>query len=96
MTANPHPTPLLGVWPLRFGPANRSQIATGLTRDRAGSLLATLEGGSPVRAAVIANGYPGFVRAGPVQFGTYLYGDRHLGAMGITLSSVSVAPALRL
>jgi len=75
--------------------ADRSQIATRLTWDRGGSLLATLEVGFPVRANVIANVYPGFVRAGPVQFGTYLYGDRNLGAMGITLSTISVAPGLR-
>jgi hypothetical protein len=75
--------------------ADASQVAARLTWDRGGSLLASLEVGFPVRLNVIANIYPGFVRAGPLQFGAYVYADASVRAVGLTLSNLSVMPAMR-
>jgi hypothetical protein len=57
--------------------------------------MATLEFGFPPRPNVVANVYPGFVRAGPVQFGGYVYADDSIRAFGLTLSSLSVMPGMR-
>jgi hypothetical protein len=75
--------------------ADASQTALRLTWDRGGSLLATLELGFPVRPNVVANIYPGFVRAGPVQFGGYVYADKDIRAFALTVSTISVMPAMR-
>jgi hypothetical protein len=66
-----------------------------MTWDRGGSLLATLELGFPVRPSLVVNIYPGFVRAGPVQLGGYAYADKEIRALALTVSTISVMPALR-
>jgi hypothetical protein len=76
--------------------ADATQTAVRFTWDRGGSLLATLEFGFPVRPNVVANVYPGFVRAGPVQFGAYLYADASIRAVALTVSNLAVMPAMRL
>jgi hypothetical protein len=75
--------------------ADATQTALRLTWDRSGSLLTTLEFGFPVRPNVVANVYPGFLRAGPLRFGTYVYADEAIRAFGLTLSNLPVMPGVR-
>lgn len=68
--------------------ADASQTALRVTWDRGGSLLATLELGFPVRPNLVADLYPGLVRAGPVQLGGYVYADKDIRALALTVSEM--------